>query len=290
MRVLVLGASGMLGHKLLQVLSSRFEVAGTVRGLLADVAGLPVLDGARLIPEVRAEDLAGVEAAIEEFGPDAVLNCIGVIKQLDAGREATQAIQVNALFPHQLAEMCVSRDIRLVHFGTDCVFSGKRGNYTEEDMPDAEDLYGRTKLLGEIGGTGCLTLRTSIIGRELVRDSSLLEWFLGHREKHVSGFAKALFTGFTTQVLAAIVGDILLDHPDMDGVWHVSADPISKYELLKLVNEAYGTGVTIEENHSFFCDRRLDSTRFRQTTGFQPPNWPDMIRQIAADPTPYGQP
>ena len=290
MRALVLGASGMLGHKLLQVLSSRMEVAGTVRGLLADVTDLPVLDGARLLPEVRAEDLASVEAALEEFAPDAVLNCIGVIKQLDAGREATQAIQINALFPHQLAAMCISRDIRLVHFGTDCVFSGKRGNYTEKDIPDAEDLYGRTKLLGEIGGAGCLTLRTSIIGRELVRDSSLMEWFLGHREKHVSGFAKALFTGFTTQVLAGIVGDILLDHPDMDGMWHVSANPISKYELLKLVNEAYGAEVTIDENHSFFCDRRLDSTRFRQATGFQPPIWPDMIREMAADPTPYRRP
>ena len=167
------------------------------------------------------------------------------------------------------------------------MFSGKHGNYREDDVCDPEDLYGRTKLLGEVSGAGCLTLRTSIVGRELVRRTSLLEWFLGRRGERVSGFARALYTGFSTQTLARLVGHILQSHPQLDGLWHVASEPISKYDLLVLANEAFGAGVEIEKNHSFFCDRRLDGSRFCHATGFEPPPWKEMLGEIARDPTPY---
>ena len=290
MRLLIFGAAGMLGHKALQTLAGRFEVAGTVRRPLADYAGLSSLSDARLFPGVSADDPGSVEGALDSFRPDAVLNCIGVVKQLKQAHNPVVSIGINALFPHQIATQCRARGIRMVQFSTDCVFSGHTGNYNEDDPPDAEDLYGRTKLLGEIVGPGCLTLRTSIVGRELDRHTGLFDWFLSNRGGRVKGYRRALYTGYTTLALSRLIGDILEHHPGLEGLWHVASDAINKYDLLVMLNEAVGSGITIEPDDAFICDRRLDSTRFRRATDHSPPSWPEMIEELAADPTPYPMP
>ena len=161
------------------------------------------------------------------------------------------------------------------------MFSGQKGNYIEKDNPDPVDLYGRSKLLGEVHGEHCLTLRTSIIGRELQTKYGLIEWFLSQKSKAVKGFSRAIYTGFTTQVLAEIIANVIEQHPDLSGLWHVSSDPISKYDLLHLVNQAFQLDITIERDEAFVCDRSLDSSRFRQATGYQPPTWSEMITQLA---------
>ena len=280
----------MLGHKLVQRLGTRFEVAGTVRGATADYAGLPALSGTRLMPGVKAEAPASVVSALDAVEPEAVINCIGVVKQLKEAKDPLTAITVNALFPHQLARFCAERGARLIHFSTDCVFSGRRGNYSEDDVPDPEDLYGRTKLLGEVAGPGCLTLRTSLIGRELRGRTSLIEWFLAQEGGRVQGFARAFYSGLTVNAMADLVAELLTDFPALDGLWHASADPISKYDLLKIVDRIYGLGIMIERDESLFCDRRLDSSRFRAQTGFRPKPWEEMIAEMHADPTPYARP
>jgi dTDP-4-dehydrorhamnose reductase len=284
MRVLILGGTGMLGHKLVQVLSDRFEIWATVRGR-PEAHSLFGLFGGRIIGGVEATNMDRVVDAFARSRPNAVINCIGIVKQLEQSRDPLTSISLNSLFPHRLAAVCRAAGARMIHISTDCVFSGSKGNYAEDDIPDAEDLYGRTKLLGEATGPGCLTIRTSIIGQGLRPGSALIDWFTSQRGKTVQGYARAIYSGFTTQVLGEIIGDVLERHSDLTGLWHVSSDPISKYDLLGLVNEAFTLGITIERDESFVCDRSLDSRRFRDATGCQPPTWPDMIARMASDRT-----
>jgi dTDP-4-dehydrorhamnose reductase len=287
MRLLILGGSGMLGHKLWQEAADPLEAWATVRG--AELNGPPaaVLDPARVVTGVSAGDLDSVARALEESDADAVVNCIGIVKQSSAAADPVPSIAVNSLFPHQVAALCHERGIRFVHISTDCVFAGTKGGYTEDDVPDARDLYGRSKLLGEATGPGSLTVRTSIIGRELGSSFGLVEWFLGEAGGKVHGFEKAIFSGFTTQALSSILIQILTDHPELDGLWQVSAEPIDKLRLLRLVRDAYGVGIEIEPDTETAVDRSLDSSRFRAATGWSPPGWEQMITAMAADPTPY---
>jgi dTDP-4-dehydrorhamnose reductase len=288
-RLLVLGASGMLGHKLVQGLGDRFETWGTVRGDRAAPALERLLPGDRTVTGVRADDPASVARALGISGASAVVNAIGIVKQDAAADRAVPSITVNALFPHQVAELCAERGARLIHVSTDCVFTGARGNYSEDDVPDARDLYGRSKLLGEVDGPGALTLRTSIVGRELFAAHGLFEWFLSEEGNTVRGFSRAIFSGLTTNALTTLIGDVLRDHPQLDGLWHVSADAIDKRTLLEQLRDAVGANITIEADEDLVIDRSLDSTRFRDATGWRPPSWPAMLAELAADPTPYAE-
>lgn len=281
MRILILGAGGMLGHKLAQLLAARHSVAATLRGEAAGLA--PLLPGVELIPGIGAEQPEAVAALLRQRRPEAVVNCIGIIKQLKAAKDALPSIEINALFPHRLASMCEEIGARLVHFGTDCVFSGKAGPYRPADLADAADLYGRTKLLGEVAGPGCLTIRSSIIGHELKGHVSLVDWFLSQRGGRVKGFANALYTGLPTVVMAEVVERALTEWRDLDGVWQVAADPINKYDLLQLINYFYGLGIAIDRDEAFHCDRRLDGSAFRERTDWAAPPWPAMIAAMRAD-------
>ena len=288
MRVLILGASGMLGHKLMQRLLTRgFDVVGTLRAAVPDSILATSLPAAHLIPDLTAEDTAALEATLDSIQPQAVVNCIGIIKQLDAAKDPIPSIGINALFPHLLAQMCRERGIRIIHFSTDCVFSGEAGPYTEDSISDARDLYGRTKLLGEVDGPGALTIRSSIIGHELYGHRGLIDWFISQAGKRVGGFARALYTGLVTPVMADLVATILTDWPELHGVRQVAADEISKYDLLCLVRDAYGLDIAIDRDEAFFCDRRLDGTPFRAHTGWAAPSWPDMIRLMHEDAQSY---
>ena len=286
MKVLVLGGSGMLGHKACEVLERRFDVVVTVRSL----ASLPSRDffaRATVLPGVSAEDYDSVVRAIAAARPDVTVNCIGIVKQLAAGSDPLVSISVNSLFPHRLADACAAAGSRLVQVSTDCVFSGRRGSYTEDDMPDPVDLYGRTKLLGELAYEHTLTVRTSIIGRELHGGHGLVEWFLSQDGRTVRGFRRAIFSGLTTTALAEHLADVIERHRDLHGVWHVASEPISKFELLELLSDAYGVNVEIEPDDEFVCDRSLDDSRFRAATGSVAPPWPSMIDQMASEGTPY---
>ena len=206
--------------------------------------------------------------------PDAVVNCIGIVKQIDAAKDAIASISVNALLPHQLGRICEEAGARLVHFSTDCVFSGRGGPYRESDLPDPIDLYGRSKLLGEIAGAGSLTLRTSIIGRELSSSNGLVEWFLSATGPAVRGYSNAIFSGLPTLALAQCIADVIHERPALTGLYHVSAAPIDKLALLQLLRDAYGRTVEITPYPDVKLDRSLDSTRFRDATGFAPVPWP----------------
>ena len=289
MKILVLGGSGMLGHKLSQIFASRFETYLTVRGSASAYERFAIFNQDRMISDVRAEDLASVERALQSVQPDVVVNCVGIVKQDPTAKDPIASIQINSLFPQQVARLAVPAGARLIHLSTDCVFSGRRGNYSEEDLPDPPDLYGRSKLLGEVERDNCLTIRTSMIGRELRGSHGLLEWFLSQRNGPVRGFKRAIFSGFTTQALSELIAKVIIDHPELNGIWHAASEPISKFDLLTLVKQTYKLAVEIEPDDSFVCDRSLSAMRLREATGIQPRSWPEMIEQMHRDPTPYDQ-
>jgi dTDP-4-dehydrorhamnose reductase len=240
------------------------------------------------VASVDVHNIASVKDAFRTTRPDVVVNAIGIVKQLPAGRDPVLSIEVNALFPHLLEDICRSAGARLIQVSTDCVFSGGRGRYTEEDIPDPVDLYGRTKLLGEVtGSTIALTIRTSIIGRELGTQHGLVEWFLGQAGSEVEGYSRVVFSGLSTIRLGEVISNIIESHPDLHGLWHVSSLAISKYEVLGLLNEAFATGTTIRRNSRIRSDRSLDSTRFWRKIQLSQPSWPSMIEELRADPTPY---
>ena len=287
MRVLILGGAGMLGHRLALAFRDQFETWATVRGPAARYHRYGLMPPSRLLGDVDALNADALLQVATEVRPDVVINCVGIIKQLPTAQDPVQSLMVNSLLPHRLHRLCGAVGARLIHFSTDCVFSGRTGRYTEQDPSDALDLYGRTKFLGETAGAGALTIRSSIIGRELSTTSGLVEWFLSQRGRQVQGSAKAIYSGFTTHVMARIVRLILTEHPDLSGTVQISSDPIDKYSLLKMIRDAYGIAVDIQPTDSVQIDRSLDSSRFRSLAGFDPPAWRDMIEEIAADPTPY---
>jgi dTDP-4-dehydrorhamnose reductase len=289
MRILVLGATGMLGHKLIQGLSDDYDVYGTIRRNISTSENIALLNKANLIGNIDAYNISTINEAIKGLDPDVVINCIGIVKQIKEAQDPVRSIIINSLLPHQLANICFNNNIRLIHYSTDCVFSGRKGNYIETDFPDADDLYGRTKLLGELNQPGCLTLRTSIIGRELETAHSLIEWFLSQQGKTVNGFTKAIFSGLTTNTHANVVKKIIDDYPDLEGLYHLAGDPISKYELLTIVKKQYGLSIRIDPAEHEVSDRSLSAVKFKSDTEIVIPGWLEMIKEMYEDTTPYDQ-
>jgi dTDP-4-dehydrorhamnose reductase len=285
-RVLILGGTGMLGHKLWQVCCAQFDCYATARASDATRVPAALFDPRRVVTGVTADDFDSVVQAFATVRPNVVVNCIGIVKQQRAAHDPLASLAVNAAFPHRLARLCAATGARLIHLSTDCVFSGTRGNYAEADPPDPPDLYGRTKLLGEVG-EGALTIRTSMIGRELTTSQGLIEWFLGRRGGSASGFRRANFSGLTTIARAETIAMIIREQPTLSGIWHVAAEPIAKYTLLDLVREAMRLDIELVADDTVVIDRSLDGARFRDATGWVAARWPAMIEQMAADPTPY---
>ena len=287
MKVLILGGSGMLGHKLAQVAKQSFDVVATVRNPLPASEQFEVFGTAGVVTDVRVEDFDSVSRTVNAERPDVIVNCIGIVKQCAAANDPVAGITINSLFPHRLALLAGNVGARLIHLSTDCVFSGRKGNYSEDDSPDADDLYGRTKLLGELTGENCLTIRTSMIGREIAHSRGLLEWFIARNGGRVRGFRRAIFSGLTTLTLAEVLVDVIGHHADLQGVWHVAGQAISKFDLLRLVQKTYALDIQIEPDDRFACDRSLNGSRFEAATGLRPPSWPEMIDRLHADLTPY---
>jgi dTDP-4-dehydrorhamnose reductase len=286
-RILVVGASGMLGHEAIRVLAPDFEVWGACRSPqdLPDLGVPPE----RLLGGLDAEKAESAWALVERIRPTLVLNAAGIVKQRKAGKVAIPSISVNSLWPHVLADACAAHGARMVHVSTDCVFSGARGRYVESDVPDAFDLYGRSKLLGEVTDQDhVFTLRTSIIGWQLGEPTGLVAWFATHRNERLKGFAKAVFSGLTTGALTEVVRDVVMKDATLSGLWHVSADPIDKYSLLTDLARHLGWNLDISPVDQPVIDRSLDSTRFRERTGWTPPSWAEMLEELAGEWNRFG--
>jgi len=292
-RVLILGAAGMLGHKVFQAASSRLpDTWGTLRESLTDypVHGLPAFRPDRIIEGLEATALDSVSSLLNRLRPNVVVNCVGIIKQRPLAHDTLESIAINSLLPHAVAKKLDEWGGRLIHISTDCVFDGSRGTYTELDVPDARDLYGRTKTLGEVEGRNALTLRTSIIGRELRSHKSLLDWFLAQNHATVSGYQRALWSGVTSNHLADLIVSLIENHPDLSGLYQVSSGCMSKYDLLTMVRDAYGLDITIEPDRTYILDRSLSGAKLKAAIGYSCPPWSALLSQLTSDPTPYHMP
>jgi dTDP-4-dehydrorhamnose reductase len=281
MRILIFGGDGMLGHELLRSWKDRHEVWVTLRQGKSAYAAYEALFGDRVLFDVDVRRLQDVVDAVAAAKPQAIVNAVGIVKQRAAAKETIPSLEVNALFPHRLAQVCAAAGARMVHMSTDCVFSGQKGQYVETDTPDAEDLYGRTKLLGEVAEPHCLTLRTSIIGLELGRHGSLIEWFLAQRGR-IKGFRRAIYSGLTTSEMARAIEHLLVEEPALGGLWHLSPDPIDKHDLLTRLARRLGRNdVEIVPDDEFVCDRSLDSSALRARTTYRVPPWDAMLDELA---------
>lgn len=278
----MLGANGMLGHEVVARFAAHHEVHGSVRDPgAAESLGLPAeLHRFDALRPGELPDLLG------KVVPDVVLNCIGIVKQLDDAKRPLPSIAINSLFPHQLADACAAAGTRLIHISTDCVFSGALPlgqAYTEDDVPDARDLYGLSKLLGEVTVPGTLTIRTSIIGWELGRETGLLEWFAAQRGGTVAGYTNAVFSGLTTRAFADVLADVVRSSPALEGLYHVAAAPITKLDLLRMIDERLALDVTIRPVDEPVLNRALDPSRFREATAIEAPAWSTMLDEYLVE-------
>lgn len=280
MNVLIIGASGMIGSTVMRVLSENkdWEVFGTIRDktvkklFSADISE-------NLISGIDVEKYDSLEKVLDQVRPDVVINCAGLTKHKPSADEPLVSIPINTLMPHHLANLCKTIGARLIHISTDCVFSGEKGGYVESDFADARDVYGKSKSLGEVFQSNTITLRTSTIGHELQTKYGLLDWFLS-QEDTCKGYTRAIFSGLPTVVFAEIIRDVVIPHNELNGLYHVSAEAINKYELLKLIAEIYGKDIRIEPSEDLVIDRSLNSDKFKLATGYSSPDWRSLIKSM----------
>lgn len=282
MKVLVLGASGMIGSTMLRILAenAKWEVFGTIRSE-SKLRLISTALASRVIAGYDLGDNDAVRCLFNKYRPDVVVNCVGLTKHLPIGNEPIPAIKMNALLPHRLAEHCSISGARLIHISTDCVFSGRDGNYRESDTPDADDLYGKTKAMGEVSGSNILTLRTSTIGHEIGTRFGLLEWFLAQTQ--CIGFRKAIFSGLPTIEFAKVVREVVIPSPSLAGLYHVGGMAIDKFTLLHLIAKVYRKNTNIITDDSFHIDRSLNSDKFVSATCYRAPDWSDLIEAMYQD-------
>ena len=281
MRIIILGGTGMLGNQLWRYLPSCFpDTFVTIRNGRGDYGNNSLYQSDRVIENVDVSDLNALTGVLKAIQPNVILNCIGLTKRREEPDNPIPSIFLNSLFPHHLAKLSGDIGARVIHFSTDCVFDGGAGHYKDNSMTNATDLYGRTKALGEITAGHVLTLRSSFIGRELRDGTELLEWFLA-QQGEVKGFKNAIYTGLTTLELSRVIEHLLRGYPDASGLYNVSSEPISKYDLLKLIAGKMRPGMKVLPEEQFRCDRSLDSTRFRKVFDYNPPNWEAMVDKLS---------
>jgi dTDP-4-dehydrorhamnose reductase len=288
--IVVLGGTGMLGHKIFQVLREQFPGTICTTSKSPDDPVLSRVEALRsddVVWRLNAMNFTDVENFLRRLRPGFIVCCVGIIKQRIEAKSPIPSITINSLLPHRISELAREWGGHLIHFSTDCVFSGHRGGYTEEDGSDAEDLYGRTKYLGEVSAPNATTLRTSIIGRELLHHHSLLDWFLAQNHKTIRGFRRVIYSGVTTNHLAAIVADLIRNHSRLSGLYQVASEPITKYDLLCLLRKTYNMDVEIVADDREISDRSMSCVKFNRLTGYICPSWPALAEQLANDPTPY---
>ena len=283
MKILIIGGNGMLGHQFTKSLSKNHDVMATLRNGLDAYESFNLFSKENSYSNIDIRSLDSVIAVFKKFNPHTVINCSGVTKQLASDDTSAETIMVNSLFPHQLVSICTKYNSRLIQLSTDCIYSGAKGFYKEEDISDALDLYGRSKFLGEVNLDNVITLRKSTIGLELGSNHGLIEWFLKQRNS-VKGYTKAIYSGFTSMVLAEVVENIIVEQKSLSGIWNLASSPISKFDLLnKLLDRLDKFEIEIVPDDKININRSLDPGKFHEVTGFLSPSWDDMLDQLAEE-------
>ena len=287
--VVVLGASGLLGHVVYDTMITNVaQVTGVMRRSREHVAWWPPFSGssprARLIDGIEASDWSVLVRLLDELRPDTIVNCVGVTPRRSDASDTVAAIRINALLPHLLAEWASTAGCRLITVSTDCVFGHEPGGFTESSVTNASDLYGRTKALGEVTNESAVTIRTSFVGLELVNRTELLEWFLGHANGQVAGYGNVWYSGVPAAMVAAVVLMLTGTHRDVVGLHHLAApEPISKLDLLRAANDAFESNVTIVPDGAPASHRTLDGSGLHERLSLGPVDWQGAFTALARD-------
>ena len=280
--VLVLGVNGMLGNILFKYLCLKTDL--NTFGVLRNRSNLKsdlYMYGKKNIYESNFTDNTELKKLITIVKPEIIINCIGIVKQHTNSNDPIISISINSLFPHKLHEICECAGIKLIQFSTDCVFSGQKGFYNEYDIPDPVDIYGRSKLLGEVNSGSALTLRTSYIGKELNTTRGLLSWFLSQKGR-IKGYSNAIYSGLTTLEIARVIYEFVIPNQYLKGIYHLSSEPIDKFSLLNLLKNEYKMNIVIDKDIQHEIDRSLNSSKFRIETGYKPLRWEKAIKEMKA--------
>ena len=279
-KLLIIGVGGMLGNALFRYFDERTNTRtyGLLRNKKKILNFFNKFNSEKII-EKDFFDLDNLDQILSDLSPNIIFNCIGIVKQNPLSNDPLSSIRVNSIFPHLLNKLSLKFNFRLIHFSTDCVFSGFQGNYLETDFADANDIYGRSKFLGEISNNGNITIRTSFIGKEIGTNRALLNWFLSQKGK-IKGYKNAIYSGLTTLEVARVLDKYVIPNPDLKGLYHLSADNIDKYSLLSLLNQVYKKDLFIEEDLNIRIDRSLNSNKFRKETGYKPLKWDKAIQEM----------
>jgi dTDP-4-dehydrorhamnose reductase len=284
MRILILGVSGLIGHKLLQELSSNFEVFGTLHKSKVQYGNLSLFSGNNIIENIDVAEFEILKDVLYAVNPDVILNCVGITKRKIIVNNPLNALIINSVFPHQLANWAKINHKRVIHFSTDCVFDGRIGNYNELSLTTAEDTYGRTKALGEINYDHSLTIRSSFIGQELFDRTELLDWFLAQNGKQIKGFKNTFYSGVSTIFMARVITNIISNFPDLSGLYQLAPEKsISKYELLNIAQKAFNVNIEIIPDEEHVHRPTLDASKLKNEINLIIPSWKEMMQELASD-------
>ena len=281
MKILILGGDGMIGHKMGQVLSAQnHEIVISIREK-KDLTLKSISSKAKVFFNDFLKD--NILDFLDKVNPDVIINAIGITIRRGSTKNISDTIYLNSFFPHQLSNWALAFKKRLIHFSTDCVFSGSEGSYLEDTTPDALDYYGKTKGLGEINSKSSLTIRSSIIGPELFNKTELFEWIINNKEKEINGFSRVMYSGVTTVYMAKLVADLIDNHKNLSGIYNVASKPISKFELLRLINDNFDLGLIINDDKTVISNKTLNASKIEKEIGLQPPSWDELIFELKND-------
>ena len=281
MKILILGGDGMIGHKMDQVLSvQNHEIVISIREK-KDLTLKSISSKSKVFFNDFLKD--NILDFLVKVNPDVIINAIGVTIRRGSTKNISDTIYLNSFFPHQLSNWAVAFKKRLIHFSTDCVFSGSEGSYLEDITPDALDYYGKTKGLGEVNSKSSLTIRSSMIGPELFNKTELFEWIINNKEKEINGFSRVMYSGVTTVYMAKLVADLIDNHKNLSGIYNVASKPISKFELLHLINDNFDLGLIINDDKTVISNKTLNASKIEKEIGLQPPSWDELIFELKKD-------
>ena len=277
MKILILGADGMIGHKMAQSLS-HFDLYLNSRSksnYLHEYFPSSTLSNFDFLNQ-------NIEDLIVKISPDYIINAVGITIRRGAS-DNKETNFLNSQLPKKIDFWCKENQKKQIHFSTDCVFSGEKGNYNDLDLPDAKDDYGKSKGEGEINSNSTITIRSSMIGREIYNKTELLEWVISNKNKKIKGFDNAIYSGVTTLWMSNTVNEIIKNYPDLYGIYNISSPPISKYDLIAKINIYFKLNIKLERDSSYYSNKSLNSDRFFSGTNFTKPNWDEMLNDLYLD-------
>ena len=282
MKILILGADGMIGHKIAHSLED-FELILASRKSISSKS-IGIINGKMVLHNLITDSL---DLLLDNTTPDIIINCAGITTRRGVEDNIVNTELLNSELPHKLDSWASLNSKKLIHFSTDCVFSGNRGNYQDDDFADADDIYGKSKALGEVNSPNTLTIRCSMIGRELYNFTELFEWLKKNKNKKIEGYSKVFYSGITTVRMGKILNQILNKNLNLSGVYNISSTPISKFDLLVKLSNAFNLNVDIKQNKNNKSNKVLISEKFTEITGIYPPNWDDLISEFKEDCNKY---